>query len=63
MNKPLFAELTQPAWGWIGKASGQLLDATDPQVFLIGGNYQLWLPNLTVQYIKQIAALPYLRPR
>jgi hypothetical protein len=30
---------------------------------LIGGNYQVWLPNLTIQHIKQISALPYLQPR
>ncbi|HEY6337179.1 MAG TPA: hypothetical protein VIW68_01675 [Candidatus Sulfotelmatobacter sp.] len=63
MSKPLFIELTQPVWAWIGKVSGQKKNTADPQVFLIGGNYQLWLPNLTIQHVKQIAALPYLQPR
>jgi hypothetical protein len=63
MDKPLFAELVQPVWAWVGKASGQLEDENEPKVYLIGGNYQVWAPNLTIQHIKQIAALPYLRPR
>ena len=48
---------------WIGKASGQLEDQDEPNVFLIGGNYQVWLPNLTMQYVKQVSALPYLQLR
>lgn len=63
MSKPLFIELTQPVWAWIGKVSGQKKDKNDPKVFFIGGNYQVWLPNLTAQHVKQIAALPYLQPR
>jgi hypothetical protein len=60
LRQPLFIELTQPAWAWIGKASGQLKDQNLPNVFLIGGNYQVWLPGLTMQHVRQISALAYL---
>lgn len=63
MSKPLFIELIQPVWAWIGKVSGQKKDQNDAKIFFIGGNYQVWLPNLTAQHLKQIAALPYLQPR
>ena len=63
MRRPLFLELIQSLCAWIGKASGQLEDENEPNVFLIGGNYQVWLPNLTMRYVKQVSALPYLQPR
>ena len=63
MRKPLFVQLLQPVWGWIGQASGQRASMDDANVILIGGNYQAWIPNLTELYVKQISALPYLQPR
>ena len=72
MSKPLFIELIQPVWAWIGKASGQKMYEDDPKkvnetkennVFFIGGNWQVWLPNLTIQHVRQIAASPYLQAR
>jgi hypothetical protein len=63
LRKPLFIELIEPVWGWIGKTRGQLEDKDEPKVFLIGGNYQVWLPGLTVNHVKQISALPYLQPK
>ena len=63
MQKPLFVQLLQPVWGWIGQASGQRASMDNVNVILIGGNYQAWIPNLTELYVKQISALPYLQPR
>jgi hypothetical protein len=63
MRNPLFIELIQPVWAWIGQASGQLANNNEPNVLLIGGSYQVWLPNLTAQYVKQFSALPHLQAR
>jgi hypothetical protein len=63
MRNPLFIELIQPVWTWIGQASGQLANNNEPNVLLIGGSYQVWLPNLTAQYVKQFSALPHLQAR
>jgi hypothetical protein len=55
-------ELLRGAWGFVGKAAGQRKDLSDPQVFFIGGDYQIWIPGLTATDIKQISILPYLAP-
>lgn len=62
MTKPLVIELLKTVWGFAGKTSGQLEDEDVGNVYLIGGAYQLWIPNLTISHVKQIAALPYLAP-
>lgn len=62
MTKPLVIELMKNVWGFIGKASGQPEDKQMANVYLIGGAYQVWIPNLTIAHIRQVAALPYLMP-
>lgn len=62
MTNAVAIELLAGAWGYLGKASGQRKDQDDPQVFFIGGEYQVWVPGLTVGQIRQIAMAPYLRP-
>ena len=62
MTTAVAIELTKGAWGYIGKASGQLQDNLIPNVFLIGGEYQVWIPGLVANDIRQISLLPYLRP-
>jgi hypothetical protein len=62
MTRPVAIELVKGAWGFIGKASGQLRDQTLPGVYLIGGEYQVWVPALTANHIRQISLLPYLKP-
>lgn len=54
--------LLRGAWGYIGRASGQLRDANDPQVYFIGGAYQVWIPGLLARDIVQISIVPYLTP-
>ena len=62
MSSPVAIELVNGAWGYIGKASGQRKDANDPQVYFIGGEYQVWVPGLTANDIRRVSILPYLRP-
>jgi hypothetical protein len=62
MTNAVAIELSNGAWGYIGKASGQLRDLNDPQVFLIGGEYQVWIPGLHANDVRRISLLPYLRP-
>ena len=63
MTRPLVVQLLKDVWGFIGKASGQLEDQQVSNVYLIGGAYQVWIPNLTIAYVRQIAALPCLKPK
>jgi hypothetical protein len=44
------------------QASGQLEDDRVSNVFLIGGEYQVWVPGLVANDIRRISLLPYLRP-
>jgi hypothetical protein len=62
MTRPVAIELMKGSWGFIGKVSGQLTDQTLPGVYLIGGEYQVLVPGLTANDIRQISLLPYLRP-
>lgn len=62
MTNLMAIELTRGKWGYIGRASGQLKDEHDPSVFLIGGEFQVWVPGLTAVDIKRISILPYLKP-
>jgi hypothetical protein len=62
MTNAVAVELTKGAWGYIGKASGQLKDRNVSSVFLIGGEYQVWVPGLVANDIRQISLLPYLKP-
>jgi hypothetical protein len=49
------------AFAWVGQASGQAefgKEHADLQhVFWIGGAYQVWIPNLTSQYVHEIRTL------
>jgi len=62
MTNAVAVELITGAWGYIGKAAGQLKNNTIGNVFLIGGEYQVWVPNLTANDIRRISLLPYLKP-
>src|SRR5207237_5062483 len=62
MTNAVSIELVTGAWGYIGKASGQLQDEGVPGVYLIGGEYQVWVPGLVANDIRQISLLPYLQP-
>lgn len=62
MTNAVAIELVNGSWGYIGKTSGQRKDANDPQVFFIGGEYQVWAPGLVAKDIKRIAIAPYLLP-
>jgi hypothetical protein len=54
----LLIELCESVWGFAGQASGQPEFARNQpelaNVFLIGGAYQVWVPNLTQRYAKSI---------
>jgi hypothetical protein len=60
MNNLAVIELVSGTWGYIGKTSGQLLDQSISNVYLIGGEYQAWVPGLTTQEIREIPATPFL---
>jgi len=62
MTTPIAIELARGAWGYIGKAAGQLRNLHDPGVYFIGGEYQVWVPGLIANDITQISLLPYLLP-
>lgn len=62
MTNAVAIELVTGAWGYIGKASGQLKNEQVPNVFLIGGEYQVWVPGLVANDIRRISLLPYLKP-
>ena len=57
----LLVQIRQPVWGFAGQASGQREFAdiqTDlANIFLIGGAYQVWVPNLTLHYVNPIPVL------
>ena len=62
MSRAMAIELLKPAWGYIGKAAGQRKNLADPDVLFIGGEYQVWVPNLTANDFRQISILPHLTP-
>ncbi len=59
MSSILHAELVRPVWGFVGLSGGQRAynDRKQPSVrdnvFFIGGDYQLCIPNLTPAHIKK----------
>jgi hypothetical protein len=57
LEKVLHAELLLPVYGFAGRVSAQPLDQDDKarKVLLIGGAWQLWIPNLTAAHIHQIS--------
>ena len=62
MTNAVAIELVNGTWGYIGKAAGQLKDKTVSNVFFIGGEYQVWIPGLIANDIRQISLSPYLLP-
>jgi hypothetical protein len=60
MTTAVAIELVGGAWGYIGKASGQPQDHNVSGVFLIGGEYQVWVPGLAESGIRRIS-LPNLK--
>ncbi len=60
MSSLLKAEFLKPVWGFAGRTSGQRKfdDPAHPQeqanVFFIGGDFQLCIPNLTSDWIKKL---------
>ena len=61
MTDLLLIELTQPVWAFAGTASGQRefsqKEIEVQHVYFIGGAHQVWVPNLTVQHLRQISTL------
>ena len=59
MTDLLVIRLNEPVWGFAGQAAGQPEFAKDhvglQHVFLIGGAWQVWIPNLTERHV---TALP-----
>jgi len=62
MTNAVAIELLRGFWGYVGKASGQRKDESDPGVYLLGGEYQVWMPGLVANDLKQISIVPYLTP-
>jgi hypothetical protein len=62
MTNAVGISLLQGAWGYIGKASGQRKNQDNPDVYFIGGEYQVWIPGLTAQHIARLSLSPYLKP-
>ena len=60
MTRPIAIQLNNAAWAYVGKAAGQLEDDDIPDVYLIAGDYQLWIPGLKAVDVKQISIVPYL---
>lgn len=58
MRHLLLIELLQDVWGFAGTASGQpeFKDPALANVYLIGGQGQLWVPNLTLRHVAEIPA-------
>jgi len=62
MTLAVAIELVRGAWGYVGKASGQHKNENDAGVYFIGGEYQVWVPGLLANDIRQISILPFLAP-
>jgi hypothetical protein len=58
MERLVAIELILGAWGYIGKSSGQLEDKTVANVYLIGGEYQVWIPGLTRDGVREMHLVP-----
>jgi hypothetical protein len=62
MTRPIAIRINNPVWAYIGRAAGQLEDDSIPNVYLIAGDYQAWIPGLKAVDVTQVAILPYLTP-
>ncbi|MCU0227637.1 MAG: hypothetical protein MUF01_08345 [Bryobacterales bacterium] len=62
LTKPLVVALSQDVFAFVGITAHQRRDQDDDKIFFIGGDYQVWLPGLTVHHVRQVSALPYIRP-
>ena len=62
MTSAVAVSLTQGMWGYIGKASGQRRERDNPNVLWIGGEYQVWIPRITIHDVVRISIVPYLKP-
>lgn len=62
MTNAVAIELLRGCWGYLGKAAGQRKDQNDPSVYFVGGEYQIWVPGLVANDIRQISIAPYLTP-
>ena len=62
MTQCVAIELVNAQWGYVGKASGQPKNKSIPVIYFIGGEYQVWIPGLVANDIRQIAILPFLTP-
>ncbi len=55
-------KLTESVWGFTGQASGQREFKDErvelQHVFLIGGGWQVWIPNLTPRHLMMLSVLP-----
>jgi hypothetical protein len=55
MANLLVVRVNEPVWGFAGQASGQPAFAEDDidrrNVVLIGGAWQIWIPNLTTRHL------------
>ena len=60
MSDLLVVSLNLSAWGFVGQASGQREFADDRadlrHVFLIGGAWQVWIPNLESRHLSVVPA-------
>ncbi|NOT26821.1 MAG: hypothetical protein HOP16_12045 [Acidobacteria bacterium] len=58
MTNLLMIQLNEPAWGFVGQASGQREFADEERdlqhVFLIGGAMQVWVPNLEPRHVTAV---------
>ena len=54
MTNPVAIRLNHQAWGYVGKAAGQLQDDSIPDVYWIAGDYQVWIPGLKAADVSQI---------
>jgi hypothetical protein len=61
MSNLLVVQTRLPVWGFAGQASGQPEFADDQpalkHVLLIGGAYQVWVPNLTRGHVAQLPVI------
>jgi hypothetical protein len=61
MANLLIVQMRLPVWAFVGQASGQREFADDQptlqHVFLIGGAYQVWVPNLTRGHVDQVPVI------
>jgi hypothetical protein len=58
MTDLLMIQLNEPVWGFAGQASGQREFADEQRelqnVLLIGGAFQVWVPNLEPRHVTAV---------